>query len=294
MTLSKRHGEELGNATESSTEEPAATAPEEPSTEEPDTSPATETEGTQETSSPTAQEPDFKQAWDDWTAGRHDKVPANLRTHFAQVSAEAAERAQTQVVQDQQFRDLYLSYLAMQEEHPTEFNELIMDRTPGTTGRPKGLEVQEFMAQFGASNPDVTLENPDAPTNKRGDVRAAAIREVTTHIDNAVEAMSKEFELTSDQVDAAYKESKGDLASFLQASVRMAAEKLTEAEVAKKTPQIERANREAAELEAQAKITAGAPAAARRFASAPGEQAKKRSKDPMTAAFQTAKEIVER
>lgn len=270
----------------------AILAEEQAPTEEPAPEPEETPPGEEKPPEPTPAQMPYSEAYRLWKSGRHSDVPADLRAHFQQVDADAANRAQVQAEQDREFRELYLGYLAMKEEDPAQFAELLMSQETTPTGTPKGQAIREFMAAYARAHPDVSLDNPDAPTNRRGDIAADARRQVFEAVDAGVAEFAKEAGLTDAELDQAFTDSKGNFSAFLKQATAAAIKKGVAAEVERLRPELEKENRQAATLEAQQKIVNGAPAAARRFASGSTSPRRPVPADDWTAALQRAKERV--
>ena len=116
-------------------------------------------------------------------------------------------------------------------------------------GRKKGKSTLDFMDLYHQEHPEVTLEAPEAPTLRRGDVRKDALAEAFGHVDDAILAAAQKHGLAETDLAESYQKSGNDFAGYLAAIVDKAVEKAVERE----RPKIEEAERKAARLEEQAR-----------------------------------------
>lgn len=186
--------------------------------------------------------------------GRLAELDARERGLLDVVRGQLAEEQK----QEQKFRDFYLELLAKEDEDPVGFIQE-MKKQP---------RLVEFMNAYKAAHPDISLDNPDAP--HRGPSPEAIREQVWAE---SVDAISK----TIDQMATAAGVDAGSLATLRQQAgdkygqyMLSAFDTAVKAGVEKMREAVRAEEREAAELEAQAKwapktivtprqVTGGAP-----------------------------------
>lgn len=180
------------------------------------------------------------------------RAAGELRRLEEDISNRAVETYKVTTAEEAEFRSTYIELLAMAEEDPAKYRDLIR-------AQPDWIRFEQ---SYRASHPEVTLANPDP-------VKAADPVKVRTEIANAY---GKGFEQTLDAIaadaglsDEAYSKLKAEynfgshpdsanLSVFLGKMFTDTATAMAEAIVAKRLPELQKSERTAAETAASRKL----------------------------------------
>lgn len=226
--------------------------------------------------------------------GRLHELPPEAQGLVRKLEQELKQSAireyEQQRQEEEQFRDFYLTHLAIRENDPAQYARLVSQRP----------ELAIFMKSYEDAHPDVTLENPEGglgPSEER--LRGELARQYGQGFELMIDAIAEDGGLPADAVAALKREFKFgehpdsmNLAVFGAKVITALAEARAKELAAKEVEKVKAAERKAYELQLQRLRGMSAPSVAV-MAGLPGS-GKDVKAGPLTMAeaFEAAKELL--
>lgn len=177
--------------------------------------------------------------------GRESELDPVAQGVLQRLRAEERQRVLTEQQETEYFRRQYLEFERQRIEDPDEFSERVL----------ADPSVAQFMRDFKAAYPDISLDNPTlGPRQPSREEIVAEVDEVwRSGFEQMTDAMASNAGLSADEIAQIKFETGRKPGATLARLFNSSVERAVKAQLDKEIPKIQAAEREAAEKEAQAK-----------------------------------------